>query len=44
MSDFFDEDNGYLGIGFAIPNDYSIIELGYEDDIREVEFGSNDDE
>lgn len=43
MSEFFDENEKLLGIGFAIPADYSIVDLGYEDDIREVVFGDDDE-
>lgn len=43
MSEFFDENEESLGIGFTIPNDYSIVDLGYEDNIREVEFGDNNE-
>ena len=41
MSEFFDENEEFLGIGFAIPDDYSIVDLGYEDDVREVVFGDD---
>lgn len=36
MSDFYEENENYLGIGFSIPDDFQIIEV-IEDDFGFVE-------